>query len=253
MRTITSLLILSFFSFQSIAQVVNNDFQKLFDLYIMDKYKECYFQSLKRMEKDKYRTSPEPYLYAARASLKLLDNRHFIEENPNLLKYAIKYGTKYVKYKNKTENPEEYDLLYSQDIELLRYTGLDEAEYYYHESKFRKAAYFAKKVYKLAPNDPRNQLILGLAQLTRRNTREGEMNVKQALENLANEPRDKGEDLREKENELIFYLARASSIELMNMDRQEIVRNVLEDLKQVLSEKEQEKLEDEFLNTLSQG
>ena len=118
------------------------------------------------MEKDKYRTSPEVYVFAMRSAVKLLDDRHFTENNPRLLKDALKYGTKYVKYKNRTENPGDYDLYYSVDIENLRYIGLDEAEYYYHESKYRKAAYYSKKVYKLAPDDPRNQLILGLAQQT---------------------------------------------------------------------------------------
>ena len=224
MKRIIPLFLVVLFSFNLNAQVVNSDFQKLFDLYILDKHEECYFQSLKRMEKDKYRTSPEVYLYAMRASVKLLYDRHFIENNPHLLKDAIKYGTKYVKYKNKTDSPEDYNLYYKEDIENLRYVGLDEAEYYYHESKYRKAAYYAKKVYKLAPEDPRNQLILGLAQLTRRNTKEGKMNVQEGLKNLGNEPLDKDEELLNKEKELIYFLARASSIELVGMNKPELAR-----------------------------
>lgn len=200
------------------------------------------------MEKDKYRTSPEVYVFAMRSSVKLLNDRHFTENNPRLLKDALKYGTKYVKYKNKTENPGDYDLYYSPDIENLRFIGLDEAEYYYHESKYRKAAYYSKKVYKLAPDDPRNQLILGLAQLTRRNTREGKANIEASLENLANEPSDKGGDLLEKEKEIIYFLTRASSIELVGMHKQELAREIIESLSLVLTKQQQEKLNEQFQN-----
>ncbi len=246
------LLVITSFT-QTQAQVVNSDFQKLFDLYILDDNEDCYYQSLKRMDKDKYRRSPEVYLYAMRSGVKLLDNRHFIEENPRLLKDVLKYGAKYVKYKEKTDNPEDFDLLYAHDIELLRITGLEEAEYYYHESKFRKAAYYAKKVYKLAPEDPRNQLLLGLAQLTRRNTREGQENLKEGIKSLAQEPSDKDEDLIEKEKELIYYLARASSIELIGMRQHEVVKAMLEEVSPILTEKQNLKLEEEFESELAQG
>ena len=248
MKFFSSITLLLITLFNSDAQVVNSDFQKLFDLYIMDKNEECYSQSLKRMEKDKYRTSPEVYVFAMRSAVKLLDDRHFTENNPRLLKDALKYGTKYVKYKNRTENPGDYDLYYSVDIENLRYIGLDEAEYYYHESKYRKAAYYSKKVYKLAPDDPRNQLILGLAQLTRRNTREGKANLEAGLENLANESSDKGNELLEKEKEIIYFLARASSIELVGMHKQELAREIIESLSMVLTKQQQEKLNEQFQN-----
>jgi len=253
MKWFSSIILLLIFALSLNAQVVDSDFQKLFDLYIMDKNEECFYQSLKRMEKDKYRTNPEVYVYAMRSSVNLLDDRHFLENNPRLLKDALKYGTKYVKYKNKMENPEDFDLFYAQDIERLRYIGLDEAEYYYYESKYRKAAYFAKKVYKLAPDDPRNQLILGLAQLTRRNTREGKETIEKALANLKQEPIDKNEDLFKKENDIIYFLTRASSMELIDMEKNELVLQVIKDLSAVLTAEQQEKLIAEFNLELAQG
>ena len=235
------------------AQFVNSDFQKLFDLYIMDKNEECYFQSLKRMEKDKFRTSPEVYFFAMRSSIKLLDDREFMENNPRLLKDALKYGYKYVKYKNKQENPGDFDLYYSVDVEKMRFIGLDEAEYYYHESKYRKAAYYAKKVYKLAPEDPRVQLILGLAQLTRRNTREGKASVEEGLKNLANEPSDKDENLLKKEQDIIYFVARAASIELVGMSKQQLATEIIETLSPVLTDKQKETLAAEFQSQVSEG
>ncbi len=253
MRIITSCIVAFSMAFHLNAQVVESDFQKLFDLYIMDKHEDCLFQSLKKMEKDKYRKSPKPYIYAARSSIKLMDNQEYLNEFPLTLKEAIRYGSKYVKYKNKTDNPEDYDLYYAEDIEMLRLKGLDEAEYYYHESKFRKAAYYAKKVYQLAPEDPRNQLLLGLAQLTRRNTREGKANVTEGLNNLSAEPADKDEELLEKELEMIFYLIRACAIELIEMNQNELVQSVLEDVSPILTDKQQEQLESEFDLEIAQG
>jgi hypothetical protein len=100
----------------------------------------------------------------------------------------------------------------------------------------------------LAPDDPRNQLILGLAQLTRRNTREGKANVEAGLENLANESSDKGGELLEKEKDIIYFLARASSIELVGMHKQELAREIIESLSMVLTKQQQEKLNEQFQN-----
>lgn len=50
------------------------------------------------------------------------------------------------------------------------------------------------------------------------------MNVQEGLKNLGNEPLDKDEELLNKEKELIYFLARASSIELVGMNKPELAR-----------------------------
>ena len=110
-----------------------------------------------------------------------------------------------------------------------------------------------KKVYKLAPEDPRVQLILGLAQLTRRNTREGKASVEEGLKNLANEPSDKDENLLKKEQDIIYFLARAASIELVGMSKQQLATEIIETLSPVLTDKQKETLAAEFQSQVSEG
>lgn len=96
-------------------------------------------------------------------------------------------------------------------------------------------------------------MILGLAQLTRRNTKEGKANLEEGLKNLANEPSDKDENLLKKEQDIIYFLARAASIELVGMSKQQLATEIIETLSPVLTDKQKETLAAEFQSQVSEG
>ena len=174
---------------------------KLFDLYIMEKQETCLDKALNLIEKDKYHRSPEPYLYASRVLL----NKYQESNDPDLsvgyLKKALKYGSKYVKYKNKTDQPESYDVFYLEDEDNLVAGGLQMAEYYYHESKVSKSTYYVRKVAKIQGDKPSIQVLEGLAYLINRNHKVGYELLQSGLSKLEN---DKFE-FTDKEGELFFH------------------------------------------------
>lgn len=189
MKLLVSLFLISFSTLLS-AQVLNPEFQKLFDLYIMNKYEKCHERALKIIEKGDHRSEPEPYVYAAMSELKLADDIDDFKERSYAIKKALKFGTKYAKYKNKSEDPYSYDVLYENDLTRFAQVSLGESKYYYHEGKTRKAAYYAKLCHKLKPDQAEYILLDGLGKLLARNHRLGMEMVEQSRQILKTESRE---------------------------------------------------------------
>jgi hypothetical protein len=228
---ITSLL--SIFALASFSQVVNSDYQKLFDLYIMDKHEDCLDKSLSFIEKDDHRRSPEPYIFASRAILKLYPMAETHDEEEDLIKDGLKYGAKYVKYKNKLDNPEDFDVFYKEDEEALIAAGLEMAKYYYYESKLRKSAYYVRKVYKIGGEDPSTELLAGLAYLINRNHRQGINLVKNGINHYekADTPAHSYDEI---ENELIVNFLKAYRPVAKSLKKSQEYNDLLTQIHQLL-------------------
>ncbi len=177
-----STLFATIFSTTATAQVVGGEFQKLFDLYAVEKYEACLIKAMKYTEDDRYRKSPEPYLYVSMCF-------HYINENINefdelyyekALYDAMKYAAKFRKKDKSGEmyaNNTEY-------IEELTKTCIDEANYFYFDDNFRKAAGVFRKIHKFLPEDAGLLYMVAVCQIRSRNLGEGVRNMNLALDSL---------------------------------------------------------------------
>jgi hypothetical protein len=183
MKNIALTLSLIYSSLMANAQVVGGSYNDLFDKFIMADYQDCLDDALKYTEKDKTRRESEPYLYASMVYMKYYNNPNYVEvDKDDLLKDALKYAAKFVKYETKNE---ESDLVTQNKEALLelKKISVELAEYFYIEENFRKATYFLKKFDKVKQN-PEILLVIGNCQILARNVTEGERNLKLALEQL---------------------------------------------------------------------
>ncbi len=97
-------------------QVVGGKYNDLFDNFILGEYQDCLYDALKYTEKDKTRRETEPYLYASMVYMKFYSDPDYVEfDKDDLLKDALKYAAKFVKYDEKDE--ESY--LLSQNLEPI--------------------------------------------------------------------------------------------------------------------------------------
>ena len=132
------------------AQVKDGEFQKLFDMYAMERYDKCAFKAESYTRKDKYKRAPEPYLYLALCLYQGHMNPEewdFTEDFRDPIKDALKYAYKFRKYDKEgklyAENREQLDKI----RELAMKRALD----YYSEENYYKAASEFNRIVKVVP------------------------------------------------------------------------------------------------------
>lgn len=171
-RVILLLATLVFATSAGFAQVIGGNQDKLFDLFLLEKYDACYFKALKLTENESTKSDPEGYLYVSMCALKFNEDEELKAEYGDPLKDALKYASKAVKYHQKClkkdiptfemeDNAEFFEELYR--------VGLEECIYYYNEDKFSKAASYGKKVAKVDPSIAEIQLFVGANMLLSKN------------------------------------------------------------------------------------
>jgi tetratricopeptide (TPR) repeat protein len=177
-----SILILTLaLSFPSLAQVVNSDFQKLYDLYTMEKYEKCAYKAESYTRKDKYRRSAEPYLYMALCHYQAhVHPELFTNEFPDALKDAMKYAYKFRKKDKTGELYEPNKFL----LDKIREEALMQAKFYYNNEDYRKAASEFKRILKVLPDDVNIMFMTGVSMIESKNLGEGQKFVDQALDSL---------------------------------------------------------------------
>lgn len=165
----------------SVAQVKNSDFQKLFDLYTMEKYEHCAYKAEKYINKEKYRRDPEPYLYLAMCYYQAhVHPEKFDSELDDPLKDALKYA---YKFRKKDKTGELYEANRTL-LDKIREEGLDQAKFYYNDGSYRKAASEFNRILKVMPDDVNILFIAGVSEIMSRNETQGERHVTQALDSL---------------------------------------------------------------------
>ena len=180
-KSLIGFIILIASSLASYAQVMNSDFQKLFDLYTMEEYDRCAYKAEKYSQKDKSRRDPEPYLYMALCFYQAhVQPEKFDQEFDDPLKDALKYAYKFRK-KDKTGE------LYETNRDLLdkiREEALSNAKFYYNDENYRKAASEFGRILKVIPDDESVLFMTGVANIMAKSAALGEKYVVQALDTL---------------------------------------------------------------------
>lgn len=168
-------------SFPASAQVMNSEFQKLFDLYTMEKYDKCAYKAESYTRKDKYRREPEPYLYLALCMYQAhLHPELFQDEFKDPMKDALKYAYQFRK-KDKTGELYEANRFL---LDKIREEALDRAKFYFNDSDYRKASAEFSRILKVVPDDVNILFIGGVADILSKNMTQGERNISQALDTL---------------------------------------------------------------------
>jgi len=162
-------------------QVKSKEFQKLFDLYAMEDYERCAWKAETYTRKDKYRRSPEPYMYMALCMYQAhINPDNFEEEYKDPIKDALKYAYKFRK-------KDKEGTLYAQNkrqIDLIREQALDRAKFYFNDEDYYKAASEFGRILKVMPDDVNIVFMTGVAQVLSRNVTQGEKFINQALDTL---------------------------------------------------------------------
>lgn len=208
MKNILLPLFLTIGILNATAQVSGGKYNKLFDEFLMEDYDGCYKQALKMTEKDEYRKEPEPYLYVAMVLLKYSEMPERSEEFPNAVKDAAKYAAKAAKYDQKERNAKSEDsaeedaagYYWENNQEFfnkLKRIIMDEAEYYFNEDNFSKAASTYKRILKVDPEDENILMITGASQYKSRNVGEGKMSIETAVKLIQDKYKDEDYEANE--------------------------------------------------------
>lgn len=163
------------------AQVVNSDFQKLFDLYAMEKYEKCAFKAESYTRKDKYSRDAEPYLYMALCFYQAhVHPELFTNEYPDALKDALKYA---YKFRKKDKNGELYESN-RYLLDKIREEALQQAKFYFNDEDYRKASSEFGRILKVMPDDVNLIFMTGVSMIEAKNLGEGQKLVTTALDSL---------------------------------------------------------------------
>lgn len=152
----TITIFLTLLTIPSIAQVIGGEQDKLFDMFLLEKYEDCYYKAFKMTEKEEFRADPEPYLYVSMCNLKLHEDSEMSEHYPNALKDALKYAAKAKKYHEKCLKKDIPTFSMEDNVEYyneLTLVALEECNYHFNEDKFSKSASWYKKLAKVEDNE----------------------------------------------------------------------------------------------------
>lgn len=182
-KMMVGLVFLMILSFTGSAQVAGGQHQKLFDLFVLGKYEDCLKRAEGMMEKDKYKSDSEVYLWVSMCNYEICMDNELSFYHKNCQKDALKSGAKFKAKDDKLKSKEE-KYLFDQNLDYitkLKEYGCSEAKSYYLEKDFRKAAYYYGLSYDLDPSDDAVRLMKGVADLKNKNYREGQDMVDQSL------------------------------------------------------------------------
>ncbi len=219
MKFIWTTIFFLLFSLTGQTQVVNSDYQKLFDLYMMDNFEDCLKKSSKFIDKDKHHRSPEPYIYAARSHMGLSREEGDFDTRVDHIKSAVKLAGKYARYRDKMEDPSAYNTLYDMDLEEIKKSSYEIAFYYLQENRLRKGNYYIRKVHKMQENNPMVQVLAGIAKMTQRNFRMGTPMFEEGMEALKDQEKYTVES--ETVNQLLYHQLRHFRQIAERLDKQE--------------------------------
>ncbi|RLD62079.1 MAG: hypothetical protein DRJ01_06760 [Bacteroidetes bacterium] len=178
------LIILSSFFITNFShsQVVGSRFEKLAKLYNEKRYEDCLYKSDTYTYKDKTKREAEPYLYMSMCYYQIskMEDPDILEDYPKALKNSIKY---LIKFKRK-DKKDEY---FTKNIDFVNKIGkliIDEANNYYKDKNYRKAATHFKQYSKLFPEDNNIKYMIGACGMLANNYSEGQKYISEAIVTL---------------------------------------------------------------------
>lgn len=164
------------------AQVHEGKFQKLFDLYAMERYEDVAYKAEKYTRKKKYRREPEPYLYLALSLYQI--HTHSEDYDQELYEDAIRDALKYAYKFRKYDKDSLYIEANTRNLDLIREAALSTAKFYFNDGEYRKASSEFKRILKVDPEDVNVMFIQGVSDVLSRNESMGMKTISSALEIL---------------------------------------------------------------------
>lgn len=174
--TACSLLPTAFLS----AQVIGGELVKLEELFDKGKFEDCAYKAETYTENEKYKKSPEPYLYISMCfyEFHFSDDAKIKEYYKSALKDALKYAVKmktYDKENNFYNDNKEY-------LDKLRQTCLEVAKELVDKKDYSKASsYYYKQLVKLDPDDFELLFVKGVCDALMRNGSEAYKSLNDAM------------------------------------------------------------------------
>ncbi len=196
-------------AFTGSAQVVNAEHETLVEKFEDGKIENVLMKAEKLMDKDEFKNTPEPYLWASMCYLELhrSEDQKIQAYYKNALKDAQKYAVKAVD-KDKEGNfiRENWEF-----IEDLKNESLSLASTQMEEEDYRKANYTFKQLARMDPADDNALFLKGAMELRLNNEYEAARNISQAMAGLNEKYRDLDYEpdknsARLVQKEIIFYL-----------------------------------------------
>lgn len=164
-------------------QVAGSKYQKLVDLYVMNKFEDCYVKAVKMTENDKYKAESEPYLWVALCNWEFMNDQELLEYYPKAKKDALKYGVKFKKKDDKLRKKEQ-DYIFDENVDfiydLIR-MGLIEGKSFLAMDNYSKAQYYYKACAQLDPENMDCKLMQGVIYNYNKNVREGQVLIDEAM------------------------------------------------------------------------
>jgi len=178
-KKIIPIAIICLFSLPSFAQVVGGKHNKLFNMFILEKYEDVYYKAFKMSEKEKHSREAEVYLYMTMALHKIAENPDLEEQYPDAYEDILKFGGKFRKYADKAMEKEEETVTPADNYDYLQELKayvLNETYFIFVERKYSKAASRYRKVMKIFPDDENILFVAGISEMMS-NNRQGQMKL----------------------------------------------------------------------------
>lgn len=165
----------------SMAQDGDKVVEKLRVMYGEEKYQDCAHDAIKYVSKPKYKNTPEIYIYASMACLRISQTNEGVEEFKKAFKDALSYAGKY----RKKDKSGEYYNDYITHFEELKKIVAEEVENYMLEDRKAKVYKSAKKslglmskIHKMDPEDKGAYMLNAVLEMKVKNTIEGKKMMK---------------------------------------------------------------------------
>ncbi len=202
MKNLITIMIMIAISYAGFTQVKggSEDFQKLFDLYVFEKYEDCAYKAESFTLKDKYKKAPEPYLYLSMCNLQLSYDPDKQEKYPKAKKEAMKYAYKFRKKDDYWIRKKNAASIYEQNLEYfdeLKKAGIIEANSWLANGKYSKASYWYRSMVKVDPHDYNLLFMKGVCDILNRNIGEGKIALDTAITHLVKNHRNTDKELNE--------------------------------------------------------
>lgn len=162
------------------SQVIGGELIKLEELYDKGKFEDCAYKAETYTENDKYKKSPEPYLYISMCYYEFhySEDAKIKEYYKTALKDALKYAVKmrtYDKEANFYNDNKDF-------LDKLREACLEEAKVLVDKKDYSKASsYYYKQLVKLDPDDFEILFVKGVCDALMRNSSEAYKSLNDAM------------------------------------------------------------------------
>jgi tetratricopeptide (TPR) repeat protein len=181
-------ILLGFFCKTSFAQDEEDEakiYDKLMALYIAEQYDKLASQAIKFSEKDKYKKSPIPFLFASMAYFEMSNSEKWRDEEPKAFKLAMKYAKKYNRKDKESELYKEFEDSY---FTRLREATIGEGMMLVEQEDYRKAMGFFRALTDIDEDDYTAWIMRGYIEFKANMAYNATQSIQEAQKLLAKNP-----------------------------------------------------------------